>query len=100
MGFNSDNEDKDTAAFILQDIDTVDYLGIARERFKMKFDRCNYESYNTEMYWIKGIGSNIHPFYYLPCHCDGCENNYTLLCLDSASVEIYKTKVTILVTRQ
>ncbi len=60
---NADLFTPDTAMFVLQDIDTVDILGVERRRFSLLYDRCNTGMVNTPMEWIEGIGSTTHPFY-------------------------------------
>lgn len=93
VGFNlelGNQNQTDTNAFILSQIDTVNYFGIDRQRFKMNFDRCNTGVMMDYMYWIKGIGSEQHPFYSLRCLCDFCENIFILLCFDSTTTQLYQ----------
>ena len=80
----------DTTAFILTQIDTINYFGVARQRFKMNFDNCNTGIPLHFMFWTRGIGSETHPFYSFRCLCDGCEYNFTLLCFDSTATQLYQ----------
>lgn len=73
----------DTTQFVLNAIDTVTQFGIKRQRFKMLYDP------GYSMYWIKGIGSDIYPFYFLACLDDGYEDDLTLSCYDSLGVRLY-----------
>jgi|GEM_PF-2042687 len=86
---NMDLMEQDTTLFILQDIDTVEILGVERRRFSLLFDRCNETLVNTPMQWIEGIGSTMHPLYPVDCLCDFCERSLTLLCYDSSGVQLY-----------
>jgi hypothetical protein len=80
----------DTAEFVLDAIDTVNYFGIDRQRFKMLYDPGNDGWLFRPMYWIKGIGSETHPFYPYKCLMDGCEKGFQLLCYDSMAVQLYQ----------
>ncbi|MBP7515111.1 MAG: hypothetical protein KA791_11215 [Flavobacteriales bacterium] len=86
---NMDLIPQDTTLFILQDIDTVDVLGVERRRFTLLFDPCNGNFANASMEWIEGIGSTMHPFYSVDCLCDFCEQSLTLLCYDSSGVQLF-----------
>ena len=79
----------DSAKFWIEKIDTVKYFGRNRARFTV-----NYRSggINT-MYWIKGIGSAIHPFYPLYCLTDNCEAVYSLLCYHSSDTLFYENPI-------
>ncbi|MBK8499775.1 MAG: hypothetical protein IPL52_13405 [Flavobacteriales bacterium] len=81
--------DPDTTLFILQAVDTVEILGVERRRFSLLFDPCNGDFANTPMEWIEGIGSTMHPFFPVDCLCDFCDQSFTLLCYDSAGVQLY-----------
>ena len=81
--------DPDTTLFVLQDIDTVDVLGVERRRFSLLYDPCNENFVNTPMQWIEGIGSTTYPFFPVECMCDFCEQSFGLLCYDSAGVQLY-----------
>lgn len=81
----------DTTIFVLQDIDTVVYSGgLPRRRFSLLYDRCNDGQVWSPDQWIEGIGSLMHPFYPVECVCDFCEQTLTLLCYDSAGVQLYQ----------
>ncbi|RLD67312.1 MAG: hypothetical protein DRI84_02790 [Bacteroidetes bacterium] len=85
----------DTLLFRLESVDTLIYMGVDRIRFKMRY-YINYPydtSYYRIMYWLKGIGSLMHPFYSLKCMQDGCESHYDLLCYDSLGVQLYQDMV-------
>jgi hypothetical protein len=85
------NSGKDTAEFILASIDTVNYFGINRVRFTMLYDPINIGGpFFRPMNWIKGIGSDTHPFYPFSCLWDGCESGYSLLCYDSSSIHLFQ----------
>jgi hypothetical protein len=75
-----------TTKFWLTQIDTVNYSGVNRIRFKMKYDLGIIKT----MYWIKGIGSTVHPFYPSVCMTDNCEMEYKLLCYRSADTLFYQ----------
>lgn len=95
VGFQIDfNNTADTTAYLLEQIDTVTYFGISRQRFKMKYSPENEGNLYRYMYWIKGIGSEIHPFFPFFCLSDGCENSYRLLCADSSGMQIYQNEYT------
>ncbi len=92
IGFNFElGLTNDTTAFILTQIDTVNYFGVARQRFKMNYDRCNLGFPIDYMYWTRGIGSELHPFYSYHCLCDFCENNFALLCHDSTATQLFQS---------
>jgi hypothetical protein len=84
------NLGNDTMDFVLVNIDTVNYFGINRQRFLMLYDPSNQGVLFRPMYWIKGIGSETHPFYSFFCLHDGCEQGYQLLCYDSLSTQLYQ----------
>jgi hypothetical protein len=84
------NAGKDTAEFVVDAIDTVNYFGVDRQRFKMLYDPMNEGMLYRPMYWINGIGSEVHPFYPFNCLWDGCEQGYQLLCYDSLAVQLYQ----------
>ncbi len=86
------NNEIDTNIFILTAIDTITINGVQRQRFNMKYDLGN--SFFRPMYWIKGIGSTIHPFYPFKCLMDGCEESFQLLCYDSLSTQLYQSPTT------
>ena len=90
---NPFNED-DTTEFILESIDTVNYFGVDRQRFKMMYDPSNQGWFGRSMYWIEGIGSVIHPFYPFKCLMDGCEESNQLLCYDSLSIQLFQSPIT------
>jgi hypothetical protein len=95
VGFNLDLfDEKDTSEFVLESIDTVNYFGVERQRFNMKYDPVNQGWFGRSMYWIKGIGSDIHPFYPFKCLMDGCEESNQLLCFDSLSVQLFQSPIT------
>jgi hypothetical protein len=85
----------DTTLFMVAEIDTINYFGIDRVRFRMLFDPWgqNFE-FTDEMYWIKGVGSETHPFYPFKCLFVGCENRFATLCYDSSGVLLYQNKFT------
>lgn len=95
VGFNLNlfNE-KDTSEFVLESIDTVSFFGVDRQRFKMKYDPSNQGWFGRSMYWINGIGSEIHPFYSFNCLMDGCEQSFQLLCYDSLSIQLFQSPIT------
>jgi len=80
----------DTMPVVLIQIDTVNYFGVERQRFKVNYDRCNTGILWSEMFWTRGIGSNLHPFYSIPCLCDFCEGFYSTLCYDSSTTQLYQ----------
>ncbi len=84
------NAGKDTSEFVVDAVDTVNYLGIDRQRFKMLYDPMNEGVLYRPMYWINGIGSEVHPFYPFNCLNDGCEHGFQLLCYDSLAVQLYQ----------
>jgi hypothetical protein len=95
VGFNLDLfDEKDTSEFVLESIDTVNYFGVERQRFKMKYDPSNQGFLFRPMYWIKGIGSEVHPFYPFRCLMDGCEEGFQLLCYDSLSIQLFQNPIT------
>ncbi len=94
VGFNLElGTSYDTTAFVLTQIDTVNYFGVARQRFKLNFDNCNIGIPLHFMYWIKGIGSETQPFYSFRCLCDACEYTFTLLCFDSTATQLYQNVI-------
>ena len=74
---------QDMIAAILIAIDTITIFGAERERYEMFFVD------QLTMYWIKGIGSDRHPFHSTRC-LDYCEVEYELLCYDSSDVQLYQ----------
>ena len=66
-------------------IDTVEYFGISRKRYKMDYQW----GMNDDEYWIEGIGSNEGLFY---SHHEDCitDVNWELLCFYSNDTILYK----------
>lgn len=86
----------DTAAFVLANVELINYFGINRKRFTVLYDPANWGNNNgflREMYWIEGIGSPVHPFYPFVCLWDGCEYGSRLLCYDSSGVQLYQDEI-------
>jgi len=80
----------DSLMFILNDIDTVNYLGTDRLRFKMHYYFLPlYSGPPRIMYWVKGLGSLTHPFFSIKPLQDGCECHYDLLCYDSLGTQLF-----------
>ncbi len=84
----------DTALAIVQSVDTIMHLGIARKRLTVLVDRCP-DPWNdplfTPMEWLEGIGSTWHPFYSIICLCDHCETGVGLQCVDSLGTGVYRS---------
>ena len=95
VGFNQNMfDEKDTSEFVLESIDTINLFGVDRQRFKMKYDPSNQGWLGRSMFWIKGIGSDVHPFYSFNCLMDGCEQSFQLLCYDSLSIQLFQSPIT------
>lgn len=91
VAYNLDwNTGKDTAEFVLTEIDTVSHFGIDRQRYKMLYDPSNNGDLFRPMFWIKEIGSETHPFYPFNCLDDVCEQGFQLLCYDSLGIQLYQ----------
>jgi hypothetical protein len=93
---NSSGAQPDTTQFLVDTVEFVNYSGVMRKRIKLLYNPCfssPVDPLGQPMYWIQGIGSDVHPFYSLFCLCDGCEVIYTTLCYDSSSVELYKNSL-------
>lgn len=85
-------ETGDSTKFWLTQIDTVNYFGINRQRYIMKFYMGPPVWGDVAwMYWVKGIGSTRNPFYTLVCLNEGCESGYELLCYDSTGIQLYQS---------
>jgi len=81
--------DIDTAAFVLSSIDTIQQFGVQRERFKMIYAQDN-QLFEGSFNWIKGIGSETHPFYpFAKLNIDSLVD-YSLLCFDSSGVQLFQ----------
>lgn len=85
------NTGKDTTQFVLGSIDSVNYFGFKRRRFKMFYDPANSGGpFFRQINWIQNIGSDTHPFYSFKCLWDGCEERNFLLCYDSAGTQLFQ----------
>jgi len=80
---------KDTAAFVLESIDTVKQFGVNHRRFHMVYAEED-QAFNGSLKWIEGIGSEIHPFYPFGLLSESLMTEYNLLCYDSSSVQLYQ----------
>ncbi len=93
VGYSLELYPNDTTPAVLMQIDTVNYFGVDRQRFKLKFDHCNMGFMMDDLYWIRGIGATLHPFYSIPCLCDFCEGYFTVLCYDSSATQLYQNPI-------
>lgn len=83
----------DTTAFWVTGITTVNYFGINRKKISVN-SYIGTPPWGTivGLDWIEGIGSPTHPFYPTVCLSDACETAYTLLCYDSAGIQLYQNQ--------
>lgn len=72
-------------------VDSIDYVsinGANRKRlFINEYSKGVYYYYNTT--WIQGLGSDIHPLYFISKNSPGSEIDWKTLCVDSSGNKIY-----------
>jgi hypothetical protein len=83
----------DTARFVLDSIHTINFNGVERRIFYVKYEPDpdlwpNW--FGGQMSWIEGIGSTTNPFFPIECIQDYCESSWQLLCFDSLGVQLYQ----------
>lgn len=83
----------DTTKFVLDSLQTINYNGVERRIFYVKYvpDPDLWPNwFGGQMMWIEGIGSTSNPFFPIECIQDYCESSWQLLCFDSFGVQLYQ----------
>jgi flagellar basal body rod protein FlgG len=70
---------KDTAAFVLTSIDSINIYQHVRKVLKMEYADDD-QAFSGSLHWIHGIGSTTHPFYPYGMLNDGLLRKYALTC--------------------
>ena len=80
----------DTIPALISNIDTIDFLNSRRRRFLVKFNPSGQSNFFRQMYWIEGIGSDMHPFYSYIHTFDAWETEYQLLCYSQNNIQLFQ----------
>jgi len=83
----------DTIPMLISNIDTIEQFTIKHKRFEIKFGLQGGTDLFRQMYWIEGIGSDIHPFFPYFYNNDASETSFQLLCCYQGNNQIFKNPV-------
>lgn len=79
----------DTTLVRMVEIDSIELVNQRAERLKLLYDRCNQDELYDTLYWIRGVGNTLNPFFSFKCFCDICEVISSTVCMQIANKTEY-----------